>query len=299
MQQKVPTKPCFQAEQAHTSLSVSLGTMCPSFHRHRTCFSSSISSLYAKFSSHPQNGMLDSGCGLECQAKEDSCHHSSLLGQELVFVLAGFHNAPVWGPLKSSPAFKPVTCSPSLMPSANGRRSTLNRQQRQVMASDEFFPLQKPLPPLLSFTSFTVTVLFLHPSAQSTSTTPQHCTIHRKYCRSYLDYQTWAIKHRIHIFIWSFWSCHLWTASSKARFTMLFSVRHTLNLNLIIIFLPFISPNQLLFQSWPISYTTLIVFYICPKHFLCINTLAEIKVYKLLPMEGTVNPLSTAITQLK
>lgn len=31
---------------------------------HRTCFSSSISSLYAKLSSHSQNGMLYSGCGL-------------------------------------------------------------------------------------------------------------------------------------------------------------------------------------------------------------------------------------------
>lgn len=61
----------------------------------------------------------------------------------------------------------------------------------------------------------------LHPSAGSTSTILQHCTIHR----------TWALNHRKHISIWSFWSCHLWTASSKARISKLFSVRCTLNLN--------------------------------------------------------------------
>lgn len=130
------------------------------------------------------------------------CQHSSFPWQELVFVLAGFHNVPIWGPLKSSPAFKHVTCSPSLMSSANLMRSTINRHQRQVMAldelfplQDELFPLQKHLPPPPLFHLFYIHCSLLHPNAGSTSTTPQHCTIHRKYCRPYLDFQHIRYKH--------------------------------------------------------------------------------------------------------
>lgn len=86
------------------------------------------------------------------------CQHSSFPG-ELIFVLAGFHNVPVWGPLKSSPAFKHVSCSPSLMLSANLMRSTLNRHQRQVMALDEVSHY-KNLYLFSSFRSLTFTALF-------------------------------------------------------------------------------------------------------------------------------------------
>lgn len=103
------------------------------------------------------------------------CQHSSFPGQELIFILAGFHNVPVWAPQKGSPAFKHVTCSPSLMSSANLMRSTLSRYQIQVMALDELFPLQKPLPLLLSFTSLTFTALFYIPVQDQLP--PPHSTV--------------------------------------------------------------------------------------------------------------------------
>lgn len=114
-----------------------------------------------------------------------SCQHSSFPGQELVFVLAGFHNVPVWGPLKSSPAFKHASGSPSLISSANLIRSTLKQalETGDVSSHYKIHYLSFSLPPLLhSLPSSTnqCRINFHHPTA---------LYIHRKYCRSYLDFQ--------------------------------------------------------------------------------------------------------------
>lgn len=75
-----------------------------------------------------------------------SASNSSFPGTELVFALAGSHEVSVWVPPNSSPAFKHVNCSLSLVSSANlMRSSTSSRHQGQVMALDKLFSLVKNL----------------------------------------------------------------------------------------------------------------------------------------------------------